>query len=92
MKESEIIKPPAPKYCGENSKGVLVVDDMVESGRSSKISREHMPHAKIATVYGKPDGLEHIDIHAVDVPQETWLHFPWDIEPARRPPLVGPDS
>lgn len=61
--------------------GLLVVDDLVDTGTTARIVRPMLPRAHYATVYAKPEGRPLVDTHAVDVPQHVWLVFPWDSEP-----------
>jgi len=58
--------------------GWLVVDDMTATGRTAAMLRVMLPKAHIAVVYAKEQGIAHIDSFAVEMPQESWLLFPWD--------------
>ncbi len=57
---------------------VLIVDDLVDTGRTAKVVRAQLPGAFFATVYAKPLGLPLVDAHVREIPQETWIYFPWD--------------
>lgn len=61
-----------------NGQGVLVVDDLVDTGLTARVVRELMPEAHHAVVYAKPDGLPLADTYYKQVPQNTWLIFPWE--------------
>jgi xanthine phosphoribosyltransferase len=61
--------------------GWLVIDDLVDTGATLKAARELMPLAHFATVYGKPAGLALVDTFVHRVPQESWVTFPWDVNP-----------
>jgi len=74
-----------PDHDGE---GMLVIDDLVDSGRTGKVVRELLPKAYFATVYAKPQGQEVVDEFVVPVEQNIWLLFPWDAELQPAPPLV----
>jgi len=74
-----------PPHDGE---GMLVIDDLVDSGRTGKIVRELLPKAYFATVYAKPQGQAVVDEFVVGVDQGIWLLFPWDAELQPAPPLV----
>src|SRR5205823_12051465 len=41
---------------GGRGKGVLIVDDLVDTGRTAKVVRDILPDAHFATVYAKPMG------------------------------------
>ena len=57
--ELEVLKDVAPavKAIGDGSgRGVLVVDDLTDTGKTAKIVRDMLPNAHFATVYAKPAG------------------------------------
>ena len=73
---------------GGRGKGVLVVDDLVDTGRTAKAVREMLPRAHFATIYAKPAGRPLVDTFITEVSQDTWILFPWDIEPQFIQPIV----
>jgi xanthine phosphoribosyltransferase len=77
IRESNILKPFNPANGGE---GWLIVDDLVDTGKTAKIVREMAPKAHFATIYAKPAGRPLVDTFITEVSQDTWIHFPWDIE------------
>ncbi|MBN34873.1 MAG: xanthine phosphoribosyltransferase [Rhodospirillaceae bacterium] len=58
----------------------LLVDDLVDTGRTARAVREMLPEAYFATVYAKPEGAPLVDTFLTEVSQDTWIHFPWDTE------------
>jgi xanthine phosphoribosyltransferase len=60
--------------------GWLIVDDLVDTGRTAKTVREMVPKAHFATIYAKPLGRPLVDTFITEVSQDTWILFPWDIE------------
>jgi len=60
--------------------GFLLIDDLVDTGRTARIVRELLPKAYFATLYAKPAGRPIIDVCIKEFKQEKWIHFPWDIE------------
>lgn len=72
-----------------DGEGLLVIDDLVDSGRTGKVVRELLPKAYFATVYAKPQGREVVDDYVIGVDQGIWLLFPWDADLQPAPPLVG---
>ena len=74
-----------PETDGE---GVLVVDDLVDSGRTGRIIRELMPKAYFVTMYAKPKGQEVVDDFVISVDQDTWILVPWEAELSPASPLV----
>ena len=81
-----LIKPPAPTI-GDGT-GWLVIDDLVDTGRTIEILRRLIPKAHFAAVYAKPMGRPQIDTFVTEVSQDTWIYFPWDIELQFTHPIV----
>jgi len=75
--EARVIKAAANVGDGE---GWLVVDDLVDTGRTADVVRRLVPKAHFATVYAKPLGRPLVDTFVTEVSQDTWIYFPWDIE------------
>jgi xanthine phosphoribosyltransferase len=67
--------------------GVLVVDDLVDTGRTAQVVRDLLPAAHFATVYAKPQGRPLVDTFITEVSQDTWIYFPWDLGLTFQPPL-----
>ncbi len=67
--------------------GVLVVDDLVDTGATAKLVRELLPRAHFATVYAKPLGRPLVDTFVTEVSQDTWIYFPWDLGLAYTAPI-----
>jgi xanthine phosphoribosyltransferase len=60
--------------------GTLIVDDLVDTGKTAKVVREMLPQAHFATIYAKPAGRPLVDTFITEVSQDTWILFPWDVE------------
>ena len=71
-----------------DGKGVLVIDDLVDTGKTAKIVRDMLPNAHFATVYAKPLGRPLVDTFMTEVSQDTWIYFPWDMGLAFQPPIA----
>ena len=84
--EVEVLKP--PHSVGDGT-GWLIVDDLVDTGETGKVLRSIMPKAHFATVYAKPLGRPIVDTFVTEVSQDTWIYFPWDLEPQPSQPIVG---
>ncbi len=80
-----IVKHPAAAADGE---GFLIVDDLVDSGVTARLVRDLLPRAHFACLYAKPAGKPVADTFVVEVPQDTWILFPWDTAPLFVPPLA----
>ncbi|MGJ3264988.1 MAG: xanthine phosphoribosyltransferase [Salinarimonas sp.] len=79
---------PAVRALGDGAgKGVLVIDDLVDTGKTARVVREMLPNAHFATVYAKPAGRPLVDTFITEVSQDTWIYFPWDLGYAFQPPI-----
>ncbi len=76
--EPDIIKMPNPDVIDKGA-GVLVVDDLVDTGKTMEAVRMIMPDAQLATVYAKPLGERVVNTFITGVSQDTWIFFPWDM-------------
>lgn len=72
---------------GGQGAGVLIVDDLVDTGQTAKAVRGILPRAHFATVYAKPMGRPMVDTFITEVSQDTWIYFPWDTGLAFQPPI-----
>ena len=86
--EAQVIKSPDMDIIGDGT-GILVIDDLVDTGRTLDVVRALMPKAHIATVYGKPMGLSRVDTFVGRVEQDSWIYFPWDMALLYVPPYRG---
>ena len=77
-----------PETVDNEGEGWLVIDDLVDTGKTFEIAREHYPKAHYACIYVKPLGLKQTDTYITDFTQDTWVHFPWDMENQYATPLA----
>lgn len=86
----EVIKglSPAVMELGDEGASVLVVDDLVDTGKTAQMVRSMLPKAHIATVYAKPLGRPVVDTFVTEVSQDTWIYFPWDMGLSFQPPIA----
>jgi len=85
--ELRLIKPVSGSLAERGGRGVLVVDDLVDTGSTARMVRELLPWAHLATVYAKPMGRPVVDTFITEVSQDTWIYFPWDTGLAFQPPI-----
>jgi len=69
--------------------GWLIIDDLVDTGRTARVVRDMLPKAHFATIYAKPAGRPLVDTYITEVSQDTWILFPWDIDLQYAPPIAG---
>ena len=72
-----------------DGEGLLIIDDLVDTGTTAKLVRDMLPRAYFATVYAKPAGKPLVDAHVTEVSQDTWILFPWDSEVQFVAPIAG---
>ena len=75
---AEILKHPDSQLV-QSGKGILIIDDLVDSGKTLELVRLTYPDAHYATVYAKPMGRGQVDTYITEVSQDTWIFFPWDM-------------
>lgn len=88
----EVLKEVAPEIRslgGEGGSDVLIVDDLVDTGKTARVVRELLPRAHFATVYAKPAGRPLVDTFVTEVSQDTWIFLPWDMGLQFTPPISG---
>lgn len=85
-----VTKSPQSDLMGEGE-GILVIDDLVDSGKTLELVRQLYPKAHFATVYAKPKGRVQVDTYITEVSQDTWIFFPWDMALQYVQPVRGTD-
>ena len=78
-----------PVEIEDDGDGWLIVDDLVDTGSTARVVRDMLPKAHFATIYAKPAGRPLVDTYITEVSQDTWILFPWDIEPQFAPPIAN---
>ena len=76
--EASVLKSPDKELMGDGT-GILILDDLVDSGKTLELVRALYPSAHYATVYAKPKGEPMVDTFITGVSQDTWIFFPWDM-------------
>ena len=60
--------------------GFLLIDDLVDTGKTAQFVRQLLPKAHFATLYAKPAGRPFVDTVVKEFKQNKWIFFPWDID------------
>jgi xanthine phosphoribosyltransferase len=89
--EAKVLKAPDAALMGKDGEGILVIDDLVDSGKTLELVRKMYPKAHFATVYAKPKGEPMVDTFITGVSQDTWIFFPWDMALQYVEPYRGKD-
>lgn len=88
--EAVVLKSPDISIMGDGE-GVLIIDDLVDTGKTLEVVRGLFPKAHIATVYAKPMGRPMVETFITEVSQDTWIFFPWDMALQYVEPYRGND-
>ncbi|MEM9970168.1 MAG: xanthine phosphoribosyltransferase [Pseudomonadota bacterium] len=88
--EATVLKSPDAEMMGDGT-GILVVDDLVDTGKTLEVVKKLYPKAHLATVYAKPKGEPLADTFITGVSQDTWIFFPWDMALQYVEPYRGKD-
>ncbi|MCB1452240.1 MAG: xanthine phosphoribosyltransferase [Rhizobiaceae bacterium] len=86
--ELKVLKEVTSELTDNDGEGVLIVDDLTDTGKTAAIVRAMMPKAHFATVYAKPKGRPLIDTFVTEVSQDTWIYFPWDMGFSYQKPIA----
>ena len=89
--EAVVLKSPNDELMGNGGEGVLVIDDLVDTGKTLDLVRKLYPNAHYATVYAKPAGRDRVETFITEVSQDTWIFFPWDMALQYVEPYRGKD-
>jgi xanthine phosphoribosyltransferase len=87
----EVLKPVSQSIvdlAGGSGAGVLVIDDLVDTGKTARLVRDMVPECHYATLYAKPQGRPVVDTFITEVSQDTWIYFPWDMGLSFQPPIA----
>ena len=89
--DAQVLKAPDAALMGDGA-GVLIVDDLVDTGKTLELVRASYPAAHFAAVYAKPKGKPQVDSYVTEVSQDTWIYFPWDMALQYVQPFRGTDA
>ncbi|MCA1365861.1 xanthine phosphoribosyltransferase [Bradyrhizobium sp. BRP14] len=77
--QMRVLKGISPEIAKDGGEGVLIVDDLTDTGKTASEVRAMLPKAHFAAVYAKPKGRPLVDTFVTEVSQDTWIYFPWDM-------------
>tara|TARA_R110001583_G_scaffold191542_1_gene357023 strand:- start:709 stop:963 length:255 start_codon:yes stop_codon:yes gene_type:complete len=63
-----------------DGEGMLLIDDLVDTGKTARLVRERLPKAHFVSLYANSAGKPLVDSFITEVSQDTWIRFPWDME------------
>lgn len=76
------------KQAPGDGSGMILVDDLVDTGSTAKVLRDMYPKAHFVTIFAKPAGRHLVDDYVIDISQDTWIEQPWDMGVTFIPPLA----
>ncbi|MBP2238181.1 xanthine phosphoribosyltransferase [Sinorhizobium kostiense] len=77
--QMRMLKGISAEVARDGGEGVLVIDDLTDTGKTAAEVRAMLPKAHFAAVYAKPKGRPLVDTFVTEVSQDTWIYFPWDM-------------
>ncbi|MDQ0320526.1 xanthine phosphoribosyltransferase [Pararhizobium capsulatum DSM 1112] len=86
-----VLKGISEELKADGGEGILIIDDLTDTGKTAAIVRAMLPSAHFAAVYAKPKGRPQVDTFVTEVSQDTWIYFPWDMGFTYQEPIAkGP--
>ncbi|MGI6245717.1 MAG: xanthine phosphoribosyltransferase [Pseudochelatococcus sp.] len=85
--ELKLIKEISPALSKNGGRNVLVIDDLVDTGKTLSLVHTLLPEAHYAAIYAKPQGRPLVSTFITEVSQDTWIYFPWDMGLTFQPPI-----
>jgi xanthine phosphoribosyltransferase len=77
--EMYVLKGISEELKADGGQGVLIIDDLTDTGKTAAVVRAMLPNAHFAAVYAKPKGRPQVDTFVTEVSQDTLIYFPWDM-------------
>ncbi len=65
-----------------DGQGFLLIDDLVDSGKTASLVKALLPKAHLATLYAKPAGKAYTNSFVKEFEQHQWVIFPWESNPS----------
>ena len=68
----------APELIERGGARVVVVDDMIDSGKTFDAVRAILPRAHYAVAYARRSRTRDVDFFAREMPEDVWVVFPYE--------------
>lgn len=81
---ARLVKEAQPEFLSN----ALIIDDLADTGTTIDFLRPLTTGCTVATIFVKPQGRPKVDLFAREVPQDTWIRFPWDTRRQYAEPLI----
>ncbi|WP_085783549.1 xanthine phosphoribosyltransferase [Candidatus Nucleicultrix amoebiphila] len=79
-KQQKVLKVEKPLDLQDGGEGWLIVDDISDTGKTFEYIQNLFPKAHRLAYIVKPQGEKFVNVYAMDVAQDTWVVFPWEID------------
>ncbi len=76
--QANLLVEQAIKTVENYDEGLLIVDDIINTGNTAKLIRSLYPKAYFVALYTKPCGLDLVDDFTTQIDQDAWVIFPWE--------------
>lgn len=86
--EMFVLKGISEELKADGGEGILIIDDLTDTGKTAAVVRAMLPKAHFAAVYAKPKGRPQVDTFVTEVSQDTWIYFPWDMGLTYQEPIA----
>ncbi len=81
QRQAEILQKPSSDI-GDGTDWI-VVDDLIDTGKTGEIIRGLYPNATFVTTYAKTHGKAFVDHYSVETSTDQWILLPWDEDPEK---------
>lgn len=68
-----------PDFIQSRQEGILIVDDICDTGQTFKALKKAFPNAIFVAPYVKEAGRQYCNYYSQVWNNNYWLHFPWEI-------------
>lgn len=66
-----------------DGEGWIIVDDLIDTGKTGEIIKKLYPKGTFVTTYAKTHGKTFVDHYAVETESDHWILLPWDKDPEK---------
>ena len=75
---TESNEPQIMKMMQGTGEGVLIVDEISETGKTIELIRKHLPNATFVSLFATAEGKKHVDCYEKTKEDDDWIIFPWE--------------
>ncbi|XRX42424.1 MAG: xanthine phosphoribosyltransferase [Buchnera aphidicola (Eriosoma harunire)] len=75
------------KIADGDCSNTIIIDDLVDTGKTVHKLRKIYSNSYLVTIFAKPSSKLLVDDYVIDIPQNLWIEFPWDMSMVYTPPI-----